>query len=192
MSTYGIALVTLRDDIETAVRNAFPKDVVRAVKTHRGDFGLSEIKRYSTRAPSIILTMSGGPSVRKGGSVYLTLSMSAFVLTTSTPQLDREDSALIIVERFLRLLHTTDWSTQECIQSPTEGKSKNLYDGELDKMGIALWAIGWDQLISLPGLEDYDSLDDFATLYATYETMRPTEDPADTAASEQHIELETE
>lgn len=186
-------LIRLRNDILDAIRFFFPIDVVPTVDRHDGDFGVREIEHYAKTAPAIILVTNGGESVRKGGIINEEASYAIFIMTKGKTQRQRTDGALLIYEHFLKLLHDTDWNTQECVGDPTDIKSVNLYGEELDELGMALWSVQWTQLVQIPYLTDEDvtSLNDFATLFATNTAARPTELPGDIEASEQAIKLET-
>ena len=186
-------LITLRADILIAMRAFFPKEVVPTVDRHDGDFGPDEIERYAKTSPALILVSNGGESKRQGGIITEAHVFDVFIMTKGKTQRQRTDGALLLYEHFLKLLHSTDWNTQECVAIPTDIKSKNLYGKELDELGMALWVVRWEQLVQIPYTtdEDFNALNDFATLFATYTTARPTELPGDTEASEQAIELET-
>lgn len=196
ITTYPVTdiLATLRGDMESATRHFFAEEVVPTVKVHDGDFNVSEIERYRTGAPAVILVLNGGKPHRKGGTLYEQLDCSAFILAKSKVKKERALIALTIYENFLKLLFDTDWGSEVCVGDPTDVDSKNLYSEELDEMGLALWAVRWTLKVEIPYLsdEDRDALPDFKTLFATYTNFRPTELPGDTEASEQQIELETE
>ena len=186
-------LITLRDDMKNTVRAFFPKKVITTVDFHDGDWDEDAIERYRKCAPAIILVAQGGKSKRRGGVINELHVFDAFIFTKGKSDRQRTVAALLIYEHLLKLLHDTDWCTDECVKNPESVQAKNMYGKGLDEMGIALWVVRWEQLVQIPYVTAKDveeCLNDFARLYVTNLNARPTEDPADTAASEQQIDLE--
>ena len=184
-------LARLRADIYDTIKDSLPPQFF--VSDHHGTFGEPEIKNYGARAPAVILTVNGGKSLRRGGSIYVDLACSAFILTRAGVD-DRTDAALATYEKLLHTLHTTDWGvgndeTRE-YKTPFDIEASNLYGDMLDRQQIALWGVKWTQTVCLPPLVAVTSFDDFLMLFATNANARPTELAADTSASEQQIEPE--
>jgi hypothetical protein len=160
------------------------------VSTHVGEFGQNEIKRYLTKAPAVILAPLGIPDItRSGGGVIFTFNYAAFVVVRhGKGGTDRGDSALAILERIgLELPYMS--FRESCAQAPKDIDSGNLYTGVVDKMGMSLWAVRWKQSVQVPKLAqcEYDALDDFLRLNATY-NLDETDDPDDFDA-EQQVDL---
>jgi len=153
-------------------------DVVR-VSLHSGTFGLDEIQRYGAKAPAIVLTINGDESCRRGGVLQIELMIAAFIITTDRNDAKRDASLLPIYERLLWLVHTTYWGFDNDpvvgVKTATKVKSRNMYDSGLDENRLALWGVQWEQLVTVTGVENYDSLDDFRRLVLDYDNMAPVD-----------------
>lgn len=185
-------LATLRDDIKAHVRASFPVDVVRTVDFHDGDFGVSEVDRYSKVAPAVILVANGGKSETLGGgaAVYENHEFHAFLLAKRHDGDARTTLALVMYEHMLKLLHGKRWPTSEVVRRPTDVDGRNVYSAEIDKRALALWAVMWKQRIEIPINDSDGPLDEFRRFWAEYSSLEPTDDPADIAATRQMVELE--
>lgn len=186
MPTETNVFVVFRDGMRDTVAAHFGETA--KVFVHRGQFGEAEIKRYGAKSPAIVLTINGGASEKRGGTIYEKLQCAAFIVTARNDRDDDSARVLMLYQRFLSLLHTSFWGVDSLIdiQKAMEVASRNLYGTALDAMAVSLWGVRWVQMVSIPGTTDYGSLDDFARNLITYSSMA-----APSAVSEQTIELET-
>lgn len=172
--------VNLRDGMLSKIREHFPKEVLREVVFHDGEFTVDTIEAYARTAPSLVLTMEGTESTRRGGSIFACAHFEAYMLTKKKDANKKTDVALVLIEHFLRLVHFTDWGfTSGDIKVAENVATMNLYGKKLDELGLALWVCRWEHVIGIPGLDTPATLDDFVTLHVTNTEAQPSDDPND-------------
>lgn len=180
-------ILAYKDAVEAAFREALPESV--HLFTHHGEFGEKELKAYLVKAPAVILAPIGIPSATVAGpNVMSTINYAAFVLTRSKPELPRGDAAMAITEAILGFLPYATFG--QSARRPSDVEAANLYSGQIDSQGMALWAIRWRQVLELAAKDDctYAELDDFLRLHATY-NIEPGEDDPDNWDAPQTIEV---
>jgi len=163
-----MSLLSLRQAVVAALAPALtlPGKAV-AVAAHPGRFDAGELRRCATKAPIVLVSALGASDIQDGGEVQGLCQMAAFVLCRDLPRLPRDVAALSLVERLLRAVPGNDWSGQAS-QAPRDLRAENLFSGELDQAGVALWAVSWRQLAVLaPGDADAGSLDWFLECHIT-------------------------
>lgn len=107
--------------------------------SHPGRFNASEIKRLSARTPAVRVALLGVAPAKNGNHQ---LNLAAFIVTADQRGLHRNDSALAIAASVVRRVRGTSWGS-EWIGEASEPSAQNLYTSEIDKGGIALWAVSW-------------------------------------------------
>ncbi|KEQ12965.1 hypothetical protein GZ77_21295 [Endozoicomonas montiporae] len=74
--------------------------------------------------------------------------MAAYVICSDTSDAPRHKSALAITEAIVELLPFNRFGENNLKPvSPASISAENLYSGEIDRKGIALWGISWEQII---------------------------------------------
>ena len=132
---------TVRQAIVTSLGNALGNPVL--VEAHGGRFGRAELARYSKRAPVVLIAAMSLPSVGERGSMTLpTVQFAAFVICRDAPGEPRDTQALTLAEALVRHITGNRWE-QESVQRPERINAENLYSGEIDRLGIAMWAVSW-------------------------------------------------
>jgi hypothetical protein len=174
-------IADFRDLMVAKIRDHFPKKVVHTVTIHEGELDLPEIIEYGKRPPAIVLTLNGSDSVMKAGGTIKTLfEISGFVVTRDHGGIKRGRLALILIEHFLRILTgIPQWGNS----APSKLSLVNLFDRKLDEVGLCLWVVKWEQVIDIPALTGFATLDAFARVNIV---MGDVPESAD----EQQIELE--
>jgi len=140
------------------------------VSTHGGEYSLDAIRRYASKAPSVVISILGCDTDKSPLVTFAGLArMSAFVFDRSHANNPRGDSALNLVTLLLRVLATPGqfWGLDGCLSAPQDIRARNLYTPDLDGVGVALWAVSWGQLVDLTN-DDEAELDDFDHLHADY------------------------
>lgn len=179
-------IIAYKEAVEAKFREMLPTSV--HLFTHHGEFGEKELKAYLVKAPAVILAPVGMPTASVAGpNVMATIGYAAFVLTRSKPELDRGDAALMITETILSFLPYEPFGLA---RKPVDVEAANLYSGQIDSQGMALWAVRWRQVLELAAKDDcrYAELDDFLRLHATYEITEGVQDP-DRWDAPQSVEL---
>lgn len=157
-----MSLLALRQAVVDDLKVALPGVTVVA---HRGRFdNAAEIQRFATKAPTVLVACVGfKPFNPGGGLVQLRARMVLFVITRDAPQLERDAGALALAEAIELRVPGNTWAL-DSLSAPTDIEARNLYSGQIDKLGVALWAITFDQVDSNPAVDE-DSLGVFATFH---------------------------
>tara|TARA_B100000700_G_scaffold22521_4_gene21888 strand:- start:26946 stop:27497 length:552 start_codon:yes stop_codon:yes gene_type:complete len=174
---------TVRQAIVTSLGNALGNPVL--VEAHGGRFGRAELARYSKRAPAVLVAAMSMPEIldqpRPGRAK---VQFAAFVVCRDAPLERRDTQALILAEALVRHITGNSWGLASA-RRPERLNAENLYSGEIDSLGIAMWAVSWRQEINLSARSDAAELADFATFHATHQV-------GDGPDTESHLELPTE
>lgn len=186
-------ILEFEDAFLADVREWFPKEAVRSIIKHQGEFGARECEEYAVNANALILTSSASSSTTVGNLINAFRTYDMFVLVKGKTYEKRGDACTIIVEHFLKWLHDARrWTIPAGIdfKAPSDVEDRNLYNAKVDDMGLALWIIRWKQLLQIPmATEQESTLNDFRILWVQH--FRVGEGPPDDEPiSEQRIELE--
>lgn len=177
-----MSLVGLRDAIVASIRVNVA--AFRVVQPHGGRFNAAELKRIATQAPAALVAMLGGPLEREGGQAVGAVQMFVFVVTGGTSTTKRDEDALLLAEAVAGLMSENKWAYADA-QAPSRARLDNLYSGEIDRLGVALWAISWTQRADV-AIFDASALDDLNTVQPTMDLA-----PADgLVESTQVVELQ--
>ncbi|RXJ70790.1 hypothetical protein CS022_22475 [Veronia nyctiphanis] len=141
-------LLALRHAIIDTIKEALPE--LSAVDAHPGRFNLDELRRIATKLPAVRVAIMAFSKVVpiQTGERQLTVKLAAFVMTSDRRKLPKDESALAIVEALLTLIPGHRW-TLSAVSGATDAKAENLFSGRVDKQGVAMWAITWQQVITV-------------------------------------------
>jgi hypothetical protein len=179
-----VSLIDVRKEIAKHYAVALP--AVR-VEEHGGRMDLEEIKRWATGAPALIVACLGVPSVSvEGGMTVAEASWAVCILTRNVPGEFKDVASMALVGAVLAGLPTQRWAGTAS-KMPKNIRADNAYSSTLDKLGVSLWLISWQQAVDLPETT-YAELADLLRLYTTYERADGIED--DTVPMEGHVDLE--
>lgn len=170
-----------RDAIVSAIKTALPD--LYTCEAHGGRFDLNELNRWSKQAPAVLVAAVSVPSIADGPTHIAEVRWVAYLVTRDTPQATRDIAALDYSEALMRLVRKNTWQLDNT-HNPTRVAAENLYSGQLDRHGIALWAVSWQQGISLRNT-DIAELADFTLYTATHEV-------GDGPVAEDRVELPQE
>lgn len=121
--------------------------IFASVTTHRGRVTLEEIKRYSMAAPCALVVVSGGRGDTDTQVVASSRRLTVFIVVKNgTVQSDA--AALSLVDELIKLIHNNRWGIDDA-ELPVSINDDNLYSAQLDAVGVALWAISWEQNLQL-------------------------------------------
>ncbi len=149
-----------------------------SVSEHGGAFGLEDIKRYAKRTPHVVISCLAIPEIKYESSVSVArVVFGAFCLTEERSDTKRDVAALALVEATTVELTSNDWNSTAS-GSPKNVSAANLFSGTLDKYGIAMWAIRWEQRVDLDR-NVIATLDDFLTMTSEYDIAQ-TDDTINT------------
>lgn len=133
------------------------------VETHPGRFNLAELKRYAAKAPCYLVAILAGVDDDLS-ELTADLDVTAYILTRYTKGLDQGDAALQMVSMLAQQLKDSKIGGPDA-NSPSAIKFSNLYNGDLDDVGVALWAVTWKQTLSMDHITPA-GLGSFQKLYA--------------------------
>ena len=170
-----------RDAIVEAIKTALPD--LYTVEAHGGRFDLNELKRWSKQAPAVLVAAVSVPTIADGPTHIAEVRWVAYLVTRDTPQATRDVAALDFSEALLRLVRKNTWQLDNT-QNPQRVTAENLYSGQVDSHGMALWAVSWQQAVSLR-TSDIAELADFTLYTATHEV-------GDGPVAEDRVELPQE
>lgn len=156
MSLYG-----LRDAIVASIQSNVSE--FRVVKAHGGKFNRDELKRVAVATPAALVTVLGGPMDRHGGQAVGVTEMAVFIVTGGNSVTNRKKDALNLVEAVCGLVNNDSWGYGTAT-APTDVRFDNLYDGKVDRKGVALWVVTWSQNVDL-AIYDPDTDTDLGNFY---------------------------
>ncbi len=137
-----------RQAVLTTLQQAFPH--LNDVAYYQGALDNQALKRIVTRLPTLKLALLGVTSIKplETQECEASLHMAAFIITNDLRRLEREHAALALVESLTVLLNQQQWNYPYA-RPAHQIKAENLFNGEVDKQGIALWVVSWQQTLRL-------------------------------------------
>jgi phage gp37-like protein len=160
------------ETVRTAIVDMIDAEIsaLKTCEAHPGRFDLTELKRVAANAPAVfVAALATGQQENIGGDTWAPVSFAAFIVTKDQPGKTRDSLALDIVNALLVLADSNDWDSEDVVEDPVNLRSQNLYSSSIDKNGIAMWAITWQQKIKLGNVTDVAALDDFLRANGTAE-----------------------
>jgi hypothetical protein len=170
-----MSLVGLRSAVVASLGTNVP--AFHTAQAHGGRFNRGEITRLALQSPGVFVAVMGGPITREGGSVVCAAELVAYVITGGTSIEKRDEAALVLAEEVARQVANNAWAYTGS-RAPSNISTANLYSGDVDKLGVALWSVAWTQLIDLITEDDTLTLDDFERLYVDYD-LAPKDETID-------------
>jgi phage gp37-like protein len=169
-----------RNAIVQSIQVALP--ALKDCQAHGGRFDLQELQRWSRRAPAVLVSAVQVPVVADNQTRHVQVRWVAYVVTRDTPGATRDVAALDYTEALLRCVKGNRWGLDNT-QRPENVAAENLYSGQADRQGVALWAVSWQQGLALRA-SDPSELADFAIYSATHQV-------GDGPATESYTEIPT-
>lgn len=123
------------------------------VASHPGRFTEGELERLilKTRAVRVGLEQITDLQTQGTGQIRAQLVLSAYVVCGDSPAAPRHLAALGLVDTLLAGIPYQRWATPWLTPAlPGSLRADNLYSGEINAKGIALWALSWQQGIQTP------------------------------------------
>lgn len=140
----------------------------KTCEPHGGRLTLADIKRYSLRAPAILVSLIGGTTKRQSGTQVTPRQWAAFIITRGTSGVNnrRDAEAIVLAQALSLFVDLNNWGDDDN-KRPEDIRDDNLYSIELDKQGIALWVVAWQQDYDIE--PDASALDAFVSLYGDWD-----------------------
>ncbi|PMM62666.1 hypothetical protein [Vibrio splendidus] len=152
----------LKPKLEGGVREI---EKIQTVERHIGRFDKADdIKRWmSNRDGGVRIAALRVPQYETVGNRLIgNVNLVAYVFTTDQFGYEKDLRAEVVAGKLVREL--LDRSALPTAYGRVENvRSDNLYSGEIDKLGIAIWSVTWSQQWYLDEEIDLSTLDDFIT-----------------------------
>ncbi|EEE2001879.1 hypothetical protein CI266_002177 [Salmonella enterica subsp. enterica serovar Kotte] len=156
--------------LKTAIAGSGP-DQVSVVERHIGQFKTAaEVKTYlSDRDGSVRVAALRVRNITCLGGVSGTVTWCAYVMTSDQWGYSRDTRAEIIVGKIARrIIEPGAVAGMKAQKAAGSVSADNIYTGELNDLGVTLWAVTWDQDFGLEDETDISGLDDFLQHYQTW------------------------
>lgn len=151
-----------------AIGQALPS--LKTVQVHGGSITESEIRRWGAQAPAVFVSTLGVKSAQATFLDQADLVFCAYVIAKNSDKADRHVVALNIVQGLSCLLKSAPWTGCDFVTEPQDVQSENLFNTEIDKIGLSLWATTWQQTVSLGVDDGLAQLNDFLRFAGTAES----------------------
>ena len=142
-------------------------DKVNLVERHVGRIDTAdELKRWiGQKSGGIRLAALNIPSMQKVGHELIgTVNFAAYIFVTDSYGYQKDIRAEVLVAMLAQSLTESAWIKNAGASSQvSQLKATNLYSGQIDKLGVAIWSVTWSQDWPLNKSLDLNSLDDFNT-----------------------------
>lgn len=136
-----------RDIIAAYIKQQLP--ALQACEPHGGRFSPEELKRWAVKGPAVLVALLNIGDPWLGNGVETPVTLVIYIIAKDTPDASRDVIALNLVQGIYQQLGGQTWSNEMFVSEPEKVRAQNLFSTELDKTGIAMWAITFTQNISL-------------------------------------------
>ncbi len=161
-----MTIIELRQALIDGITEAMP-NLTGGVQAHGGAFTAEEVRQISQKSPAIRLGCVGISDFEDNGNgVDALTTWSCMIIASDRPGSPRDDAALALVGSLLPLIPNHGWG--DFPQRPERLLARNLYSAGLKKIGVALWAITWNQRAELSTI-DAATLDDLLQVNVEYD-----------------------
>lgn len=170
-----MGIKTVEDGIIERVREVLMvpgQEKLRQVDSLPGDWDADMLKRLLRLMPGVFVAFAGGAAVA-GNTAKFKAQFAVLALTSHAngeAARRRGDNQQIgayeILEVMVPKLHGLKIEGEGTL---TVAGIENLYNGELDKQGVAAYAARFEILLSMPASLDLSALDAFTTFSAEYD-----------------------
>jgi hypothetical protein len=152
---------------------------LKTVEAHGGRFDAGEIRRVTAQAPAAFIAVLNFRQVDDRGSNLVTLG--AFVTAKDLPGNLRTKQAGALVSALASFIAGNRWGLDDAEGIPQGINGRNLYGSSVDRKGVALWAITWQQRFELDDAPDLEELNSFITYHGAID-VDPLQDGEPLAA----------
>lgn len=146
----------LLDQVQTYIRSQFTKSELVTVEPYAGEFNTDEMKKESFNCPAVFVTVLGWKPLHGGtrltGKYARDVKVAAFVVTKHPKRQARMRQAMVLSEKLGIVLR--NWVPDNTQGLPItigpledDAGAENLYGQAIDRMGLAVWLVDWDQAV---------------------------------------------
>ena len=146
----------------TRTQTLLPK--LKTCEVHPGRFDARELQRIAARTPAVYFAAleTQRSQTQEDRTERTQVQIGAFVVTQDARRLPRHVSAVNLVEALCGHLPQFKLGI-EGVRKPKAPRARNLYGGNIDKKGVALWAVTFTVEATL-GNPVNDNIDDQGAL----------------------------
>lgn len=139
--------------IQNDIRVHLPR--LSSCAVHDGRWDLAEVKRWSNRTPTALIAWLGTTRTDTPGVAWTDCEqqLAVTIMTRDQGNLPRGVAARNLVDSLLLYIPRARWGLGGVGQA-TDLRAQNLYSGQIDKHGVAMWTVMWRQMLRLEALED--------------------------------------
>lgn len=127
-----------------------PTPGVKSCEVGRGRFKKDELAATSFRTPALRVAAGAVKRLVNAGDGRrdVTLRIGVAIVTTDGKDGPRETQAVRLLDHLLLLLPTNPWGL-DWAEAPAAIDAVNAYTGDVGRLGLMIWEIGFDQTIRL-------------------------------------------
>jgi len=140
-----MGLIAMREAIVAKIGTELPE--LRVVEPHGGRFDLQELRRVSTLSPgAFVACLQVADADDSTGDASGDVLWAVFVtVSASRRDAPRDLVAMALAQGILALLPGQRWGREDAETIPRQIRADNLFSSEIDKHGVAMWAVSWRQ-----------------------------------------------
>ncbi len=129
---------------------------VVSIESHPGRFDEAELRRFATNAPAIRVACLGFAEVgiNEVCQSDILVALGIFLIARAQPGESRQAVALRIMRGLSRLVPQHRWGL-DFTHDPERIEAKNLYSTTLNQQGVTIWAMSWQQKITVGEIEAF-------------------------------------
>lgn len=144
-----MSINTLLTNIQTAIVEAIPQLKERHVTIHGGRVTAKTLKSHAlANRAAVLLAALKVTSIRyDAGERWGEARFIAFVSALDKPGEKNFARAADLTEAVVGVVHNNNFDA--CAENPEKLTATNLHSIELEKEGVSLWGVTWDQYIKL-------------------------------------------
>jgi len=166
-----MSLISVRAAIKSTLATALSS---ATLYEHGGTFDLDAVKRYARRSPAAVVAILGARIEFQGGITVALASFGVFCLANEASTTKRDVAATLLAESVAVELYSNNWG-DVANGSPKKPAMANLHSHALDKIGVAMWVVKWEQQVDLQRNTIAD-LDDFFEFRSEYDISGDDDD----------------
>lgn len=146
MTDAVLDLVNLRDAVVASLKGKIPG---LSIEAHGGSFSRDEIKRFALKAPCIRVALLGFGQTSRAPTGEIVLPVHFVAACVAKDRLVEggekvgRDAGAALIANAVALAVAGNRFGLSGVHQPKELRGENLYSGEVDTTGLALWQVTW-------------------------------------------------
>lgn len=157
-------LLDLRERIVEAIKARLP---TWDVAGHLGRFRAADLTSFLTKAPAVRVAVLGfsDPLLEEDGLIRVRAKLGVYIATKDQgAKLSRDEAGVAAAEAISLLVAGSRFGVTY-VRDAAAPSGQNLFSDETLKLGVALWALDWDQEVLLDAQPDAQEGDPLKALF---------------------------